>query len=82
MHPGGEGHLGQKAGEKGVGGDIEGHPQAQVSRPLVHLAGQLTIRHIELQHTETVSTQLGARIQRFLLAPLGKQSAHPANWVC
>lgn len=35
-------------GEQGVAGNIEGHTQAHVSRPLVQLAGQLPIHHVEL----------------------------------
>ena len=35
-------------GEQGVAGNVEGHTQAHVSRPLVQLAGQLPIHHVEL----------------------------------
>lgn len=35
-------------GEQGVAGDVEGHTQSHVSRPLVQLAGQLPIYHVEL----------------------------------
>lgn len=34
--------------EQRVAGDVEGHPQAHISRPLVELAGQLAVAHVEL----------------------------------
>ena len=33
---------------RAVGGDVEGHAEAQVARSLVHLAAQLAVRHVEL----------------------------------
>ena len=41
--------MGDEAGQQRVGGDVEGHAQPQVARPLVHLAGQLPLRHVELR---------------------------------
>jgi hypothetical protein len=41
--------VGQQAGEEGVAGDVEGHAEAHVARPLVHQAGQLAIGHVELK---------------------------------
>ena len=59
MQPGGKLHhvsgaracpcLGNEAGEEGVGGDVEGHAQAQVAAALVHLATQGALRHKELR---------------------------------
>lgn len=40
--------LGHEAGEEGIGGDVEWHPQTQVAAALVHLAGELPICHVEL----------------------------------
>lgn len=42
------GDVRDHVGEQGIAGDVEGHAQAHVSRPLVQLAGQLPIHHIEL----------------------------------
>lgn len=35
-------------GEQGVAGDVEGHPQAHVCWPLIQLARELTVHHVEL----------------------------------
>lgn len=42
------GDVRNHVGEQGVAGDVEGHAQAHVSRPLVQLAGQLAVPHVEL----------------------------------
>lgn len=42
-------HLSYEARQQRIAGDVEGHPQAQVARALVHLARQLTICNVELQ---------------------------------
>lgn len=42
-------HLRHHAGQQRVAGDVEGHAQAQVTRPLVHLARQLAVRHVKLR---------------------------------
>mmetsp|Transcript_22694 Transcript_22694/g.73459 ORF Transcript_22694/g.73459 Transcript_22694/m.73459 type:complete len:215 (-) Transcript_22694:1002-1646(-) len=42
------GHVRQQAGEQRVRGDVERHAEAQVSRALVHLAGELPVGHVEL----------------------------------
>ena len=56
-------YLGQHAGEQGVGGNVEGHPEAQVCRALVHLARQLALRHRELhaQPLRCARLQLSSR---------------------
>ena len=41
-------HLGDQAGQKSIRRDVKGDAQANVARPLVHLAGQLAARHVEL----------------------------------
>lgn len=42
-------HLRDHAGEQRVACDVERHAQAKVARALVHLAGQLTVRHVKLR---------------------------------
>ena len=40
--------MGDHVGEEGVAGDVEGHAEAHVPGPLVQLAGQLAVAHVEL----------------------------------
>ncbi len=39
-----------EAGEEGVAGDVERHPQTHVGRALIHLTGKFPIGHVELRH--------------------------------
>mmetsp|Transcript_16655 Transcript_16655/g.26417 ORF Transcript_16655/g.26417 Transcript_16655/m.26417 type:complete len:240 (-) Transcript_16655:216-935(-) len=41
-------NLRHHPGQQRIGSDIERHSQSHISRPLIHLARQPTIRHIEL----------------------------------
>mmetsp|Transcript_42750 Transcript_42750/g.106420 ORF Transcript_42750/g.106420 Transcript_42750/m.106420 type:complete len:561 (+) Transcript_42750:336-2018(+) len=43
------GEVREDAGKQGVRRDVERHPQAQVGRSLVHLAGKLAVGHVELR---------------------------------
>lgn len=43
-------NLGQHAGQKRVGGDVEWNSESNITAALVHLATQFAIRHIELCH--------------------------------
>mmetsp|Transcript_23521 Transcript_23521/g.56245 ORF Transcript_23521/g.56245 Transcript_23521/m.56245 type:complete len:389 (-) Transcript_23521:616-1782(-) len=40
--------VGDHAREQGVACDVEGHAEPEVARPLVHLAGEFPVRHVEL----------------------------------
>ena len=42
-------HLCHHHGEQGVGGDVEGYAEEQVGRPLVELAAELAVGHVELE---------------------------------
>lgn len=42
------GDMRNHVGEQGIAGNVEGHTQAHVSRPLVQLAGQLAVHYVEL----------------------------------
>jgi hypothetical protein len=43
------GDLSHHHGQKGVGGDVEGHPQEHIGAPLVQLAREGSVTHIELK---------------------------------
>ena len=62
-------HVSDHDGEQGVAGDVEGHAEPHVCRPLVQLAGQLTTRHIELDQAVT-------RRQRHLVQVCRVPGAH------
>ena len=42
-------HLRHHHGEQGVAGDVERHAEEDVGAALVELAGELAVRHIELE---------------------------------
>lgn len=41
-------HMCDHVGQKRVTGNVEGHSESHVRRSLVHLAGQLSVAHVEL----------------------------------
>merc|ERR1711923_666421 len=45
--------LGDHHGEQGVGSDVERNPEEQVRTPLVELAGEPSLRHVELEEGVT-----------------------------
>jgi hypothetical protein len=42
-------HLGHHVGEQRIGRDVERHAEEHIGRALVELAGQSTVRHVELE---------------------------------
>lgn len=50
-------HMCDHVGQERVTGDVEGHSESHVRRSLVHLAGQLSVAHVELH--ETVARRKG-----------------------
>lgn len=53
--------LRQHAGEERVGCDIEWNAEAHVARPLVHLAAELAVSHVELGADPKAGTRAGER---------------------
>ena len=47
------GHLGHHQGEQRVRGDVERHAEEGVGAPLVELAGELAVCHVELEEGVT-----------------------------
>src|SRR5512138_3765320 len=43
------GHLRHHERQERVGGDVERHAEEEVGAPLIHLAGQAAVRHVELE---------------------------------
>ena len=65
-------HLRYHAREQGVARDVEGHAEAHVARPLVHLARQLTVGDVKL--AEHVARGQGHLLERRGV-PRGEQDA-------
>ena len=49
--------LRNHAGKQRVGGDVEGDAKPHVARALVHLTGELPIRHVELSEVERCESE-------------------------
>ena len=48
--------VGDHVGEQRVAGDVERHSQAHVARPLVELARELAVSHVELEKQQRASS--------------------------